>query len=198
MVATMIAGGDHIDDVNALRNGRTQAVLGHRVAAASTVGTFLRAFSHGHVRQLDAVIEDSFQRAWELGARPDQEVVKLDLDSSLIETYGFKKQGGNRGSPTCTRAATTRCSRSSRAAVRCCTRASADAFCSLNAQANAHDNGQLTTALLKTPKSWFACPRDAPADVRRVGQLRLTADSKGEKGIDRRFERTGTLKHLRE
>jgi len=51
----MVAGGDCIDDVELLRCGSTQAVLGHRVMAASTVGTWLRAFTFGHVRQLDRV-----------------------------------------------------------------------------------------------------------------------------------------------
>lgn len=94
VVASLLAGGDHIDDVNALRSGGTAAVLGLDPAAASTVGTFLRAFTGGHARQLDAVIEDMFQRAWDLGARPCDEVVKVDLDASLIETFGLQKQGG--------------------------------------------------------------------------------------------------------
>lgn len=94
MVASLLAGGDHIDDVNALRSGGTAAVLGLQPAAASTVGTFLRAFSSGHARQLDAVIDDMFQRAWDLGARPCDELVKVDLDASLIETFGLQKQGG--------------------------------------------------------------------------------------------------------
>ena len=44
VIHSLLAGGDCIDDVDALRAGSTQAVLGHRVAAASTVGSFLRAF----------------------------------------------------------------------------------------------------------------------------------------------------------
>jgi hypothetical protein len=56
VVASLLAGGEWIDDVNALRAGRVgQEVLGVAPAAASTVGTFLRAFTAGHVRQLDAV-----------------------------------------------------------------------------------------------------------------------------------------------
>jgi len=55
LVHAMVAGGDCIDDVELLRCGSTQAVLGHRVMAASTVGTWLRAFTFGHVRQLDRV-----------------------------------------------------------------------------------------------------------------------------------------------
>jgi hypothetical protein len=95
VVASVLAGGDCIDDVDALRAGGTGGVLGHHPAAASTVGTFLRAFSAGHARQLDAVIEDALQRAWDAGARPRDEVLKIDLDSSVLETYGLKKQGGS-------------------------------------------------------------------------------------------------------
>ena len=50
----MIAGGTHIDHADMLRAGSSAAVLGHRVMAPSTIGTFLRAFSFGHVRQLEA------------------------------------------------------------------------------------------------------------------------------------------------
>ena len=53
LVHTMIAGGDCIDDAALLRCGATSQVLGHRVMAPSTLGTFLRAFTFGHVRQLD-------------------------------------------------------------------------------------------------------------------------------------------------
>src|SRR5579859_1181272 len=96
VVASLLAGGDHIDDVNALRSvgDGSAAILGLHPAAASTVGTFLRAFTHGHARQLDAVIQETFWRAWALGARPNQEVITVDLDSSLIETFGLQKQGG--------------------------------------------------------------------------------------------------------
>jgi hypothetical protein len=51
VVHGLLAGGDCIDDVEVLRAGVTGSVLGHRVMAASTVGTFLRAFTFGHVRQ---------------------------------------------------------------------------------------------------------------------------------------------------
>ena len=58
LIATILVGGDTIDDANALRAGNAATVLGHRPAAASTLGTFLRAFTAGHARQLDAVLED--------------------------------------------------------------------------------------------------------------------------------------------
>ena len=53
LVMSALAGGDHIDHVDALRAGGTGRVLGFTVKAASTVGTFLRSFRWGHVRQLD-------------------------------------------------------------------------------------------------------------------------------------------------
>src|SRR5258708_26515649 len=94
-IFSLLAGGEWVDDVNALRaGGLGAAILGMTPAAASTVGTFLRAFTSGHARQLDAVQEDLHQRAWAVGARPIEKVLRLDLDSPLIETYGLQKQGG--------------------------------------------------------------------------------------------------------
>jgi hypothetical protein len=95
MVHSLLAGGEWIDDVNALRAGGVSAdILGMTPAAASTVSTFLRAVTPGHARQFDAAQEDLHQRAWDAGARPAGRILKLDLDSSLIETYGLQKQGG--------------------------------------------------------------------------------------------------------
>jgi hypothetical protein len=53
-----------------LRSGRTGRVLGHRVMAPSTLGTFLRAFTFGHVRRLDRVLGQLLGRAWRAGAGP--------------------------------------------------------------------------------------------------------------------------------
>jgi hypothetical protein len=64
LVAAMIAGATHIDHVNMLRAGATQTVLPFRVMAPSTIGTFLRGFTFGHVRQLDAVCSRALARAW--------------------------------------------------------------------------------------------------------------------------------------
>ena len=55
LVASALTGGDCIDDADALRAGGTERVLGCRVKAPSTLGTFLRRFRWGHVRQLDRV-----------------------------------------------------------------------------------------------------------------------------------------------
>ena len=53
----MVAGATCIDDADVLRAGSTASVLGHRVMAPSTLGTFLRSFTFGNVRQLDSVAE---------------------------------------------------------------------------------------------------------------------------------------------
>ena len=70
LVHGMLAGADSIDDMNVLRAGSTELVLGHRVMAPSTLGTFLRAFTFGHVRQLDRVLDVALARAWQAGAGP--------------------------------------------------------------------------------------------------------------------------------
>ena len=68
LVASALAGGDCIDDVDALRAGGTAGVLGCAVKAPSTLGTFLRSFRWGHVRQLDRVSRQLLARAWQAGA----------------------------------------------------------------------------------------------------------------------------------
>ena len=72
LVASILAGGSHIDHADLLRAGATQRVLPFRVMAPSTLGTFLRAFTFGHVRQLDRVIAETIRRAWSLGAGPGE------------------------------------------------------------------------------------------------------------------------------
>jgi hypothetical protein len=93
LVMSALAGGDHIDHANALRAGHTGRVLGFTVKAASTLGTFLRSFRWGHVRQLDAVSRELLARAWAAGAGPGSEPLTIDLDSTIVETYGLAKQG---------------------------------------------------------------------------------------------------------
>jgi hypothetical protein len=93
LVMSALAGGDHIDHVNALRAGGTGRVLGFVVKAASTVGTFLRSFRWGHVRQLDAVSRELLARAYAAGAGPGDGPLTIDLDSTIVETYGLAKQG---------------------------------------------------------------------------------------------------------
>src|SRR4051794_22229154 len=72
LIHAMLLGADCIDDCDVLRAGRTEAVLGHKAMAPSTLGTFLRSFTFGHVRQLDRVLGQALRRAWRGGARPGQ------------------------------------------------------------------------------------------------------------------------------
>ena len=88
---------DCIDDCDVLRSGQTRAVLGHAVAAPSTLGTFLRAFTFGHVRQLDRVLAESLSRAWAAGAGPGDDRLVVDVDSFVGEVYGYDKQGAGYG-----------------------------------------------------------------------------------------------------
>ncbi len=93
LVMSALAGGDCIDDAGALRAGGTERVLGFSVKAASTLGTFLRSFRWGHVRQLDAVSRHLLARAWAAGAGPGDAPLTIDLDSTICETYGLAKEG---------------------------------------------------------------------------------------------------------
>jgi Transposase DDE domain group 1 len=97
IVHAMIAGASHIDHVNRLRAGASGAVVEHRVMAPSTLGTFLRAFSFGHVRQLDAVIAESLRRAWKLGIGPGAARLVIDVDSTICQVYGKAKSGAAYG-----------------------------------------------------------------------------------------------------
>jgi Transposase DDE domain group 1 len=97
MVSAMALGADCIEDCDVLRSGQTGAVLGHRVAAPSTLGTFLRAFTFGHVRQLDRVLAEGLTRAWAAGAGPGDERLVVDVDSFVGEVFGYDKQGAGYG-----------------------------------------------------------------------------------------------------
>jgi len=96
LVYSALAGGDCIDDAAALRAGATAAVLGGELRAPSTLGTFLRSFTFGHARQLDAVSRRLLARAWGAGAGPGEAPFTIDLDSTICETYGLQKQGGSK------------------------------------------------------------------------------------------------------
>jgi hypothetical protein len=97
MVSAIALGADCIEDCDILRSGQTAAVLGHGVAAPSTLGTFLRAFTFGHVRQLDRVLAESLRRAWAAGAGPGGERLVIDVDSFVGEVHGYAKQGAGFG-----------------------------------------------------------------------------------------------------
>jgi hypothetical protein len=98
LVHGMLAGADSIDDMDVLRAGSTGLVLGHRVMAPSTLGTFLRAFTFGHVRQLDRVLDVAICRAWAAGAGPGDGIpLVVDIDSFVGEVHGYQKQGASYG-----------------------------------------------------------------------------------------------------
>jgi hypothetical protein len=97
LVYAMVLGADSIDDTDVLRAGRTRRLLGGWVPAPSTLGTFLRAFTFGHVRQLDALLGTALERAWQAGAGPGDARLVVDVDSFIGEVCGRLKQGAAYG-----------------------------------------------------------------------------------------------------
>ena len=93
LVASALAGGDCIDDADVLRADGTARVLGFTAKAPSTLGTFLRSFRWGHVRQLDRVSRELLAPVWKPGAGPGDAPFTIDLDSTICETYGLAKEG---------------------------------------------------------------------------------------------------------
>jgi hypothetical protein len=101
LIAAMLAGATHIDHIGMLRAGATQTVLPFRVMAPSTIGTFLRSFTFGFVRQLDAVAARLLANAWTAGAGPGESDLVIDLDSTICEVHGHAKQGAGYGYTKC-------------------------------------------------------------------------------------------------
>ena len=97
LVASMLAGGSFIGDADRLRAGSAGAVLGFAPAAPSTLGTWLRSFSWGHVRQLDRANELALARAQAAGAAPDATEITIDVDSTVCEVFGKAKGGAAYG-----------------------------------------------------------------------------------------------------
>jgi hypothetical protein len=93
----MVLGADSIDDCGVLRAGRTGRLLGGWIPAPSTLGTFLRAFTFGHVRQLDKLLGRALERAWMAGAGPGDGRLVIDVDSFVGEVCGRLKQGAAYG-----------------------------------------------------------------------------------------------------
>ncbi len=101
LVAGMVAGADSIDDMALLRHGGMGRVFAGAYAP-STLGSFLRSFTFGHVRQLDAVASRFLTRlanqapmvpaTQESGQR-----VMVDIDDTIIEVHGYSKQGSGYG-----------------------------------------------------------------------------------------------------
>jgi hypothetical protein len=100
LVAGMVAGADSVDDMALLRHGGMRRVF-DRAYAPSTLGSFLRAFTFGHVRQLDAVasrfVAALAGRSPLVGGVADGEYVLVDVDDTIIEVHGYAKQGAGFG-----------------------------------------------------------------------------------------------------
>ena len=97
LLFAMVLGADSIDDTDVLRAGRTRRLLGGWLPAPSTLGTFLRAFTLGHVRQLDGLLGQAIERAWKAGAGPGDGRLIVDVDSFVGEVCGRLKQGAAYG-----------------------------------------------------------------------------------------------------
>ena len=98
LVAGMVAGADSIADMALLRHGAMRSLF-DRPYAPSTLGSFLREFSFGHVRQLDAVADRLVTGLH--GRTPVlagiNGPVLVDLDDTVIEVHGYAKQGSGYG-----------------------------------------------------------------------------------------------------
>jgi len=61
------------------------------------LGTFLRAFTFGHVRQLDGVFVQALCRAWQAGAGPGEGPLVIDIDNFVGELHGYQTQSASYG-----------------------------------------------------------------------------------------------------
>ena len=109
LVGGMVAGADSIDDMALLRHGGMNRVFA-RAYAPSTLGSFLRTFTFGHVRQLDAIASRflialaGLTRLLGTSSSPavvagsdDAGYALLDIDDTIIEVHGHAKQGAGFG-----------------------------------------------------------------------------------------------------
>ena len=101
LVCGMVAGADSIDDMALLRHGGMGRIFAHAYAP-STLGSFLRAFTFGHVRQLDAVATRFLLGLAEhtplvAGLNDPDGYVMVDIDDTIVEVHGSTKQGSGYG-----------------------------------------------------------------------------------------------------
>lgn len=98
LVFGMVAGAGTIDGMDRLRHGAMSTAFGG-VRAPSTLGSFLRAFTHGHVQQLGAVLRKMLPAL--AGHAPllpgADQIAYLDIDDTIRRTYGYSKQGAGIG-----------------------------------------------------------------------------------------------------
>lgn len=97
VLAGLLAGADCIDDLAVLRAGSTGRILPTTLRAPSTIGTWLRSLTFGHVRQLDRLNELLLTRAWQAGAGPGGDDLVIDVDSTICQVHGYAKQGAAYG-----------------------------------------------------------------------------------------------------
>lgn len=97
VVGGMLAGADSIDGMDLLRHGGMGRLFGG-LRAPSTLGTFLRSFTHGHVQQLDKIGADLLaglarQVPALIGGEEVEEIAFVDVDDTIGEVHGYAKQG---------------------------------------------------------------------------------------------------------
>lgn len=103
LIAGMAAGADSIDDMNNLRHGGMSRLF-DRVYAPSTLGSFLRSFTFGHVRQLDAIstrlltnLDQHTRLLATSSATPHSSMIFVDVDDTVIDVHSARKQGAGFG-----------------------------------------------------------------------------------------------------
>src|SRR6266540_1758511 len=102
VVGGMLAGADSIDDMDLLRHGGMPKVFSG-LRAPSTLGTYLRTFTHGHVQQLDAVSSRLLARLAArvpgllAGAEAEDGIGFIDVDDTIREVHGYAKQAAGYG-----------------------------------------------------------------------------------------------------
>lgn len=97
VTGAMLAGADSIDDMDLLRHGGMTKVFGG-VRAPSTLGSFLRSFTHGHVQQLDKVNAGLLAGLTAgvpglLAGADAERMAMIDVDDTVREVHGYAKQG---------------------------------------------------------------------------------------------------------
>ena len=98
LIAGMVVGADSISDMDVLRHGGMGRVF-DGLRAATTLGTHLRAYRFGHVRQLDAVASRLLIKLAGLSPILDgaDQLTFVDVDDTIRETHGYRKQGAAYG-----------------------------------------------------------------------------------------------------
>lgn len=100
LVGGMVAGADSIDDMDILRHGAMKKLF-TGCYAPSTLGSYLRSFTFGHVRQLQTAstrfLENLGHKVPLLGTVKSEDFVFIDIDDTIIEVHGYKKQGAGFG-----------------------------------------------------------------------------------------------------